>query len=169
MLIKQKPDHAHHLLTPSLSPSLHPVTPDSDVGPHSPPSNRSQQASAFENDVTGFSDLSVGGGKGNMAIPAELHGADVPSAGRSDATPSSAGMMTGALDTGRLATAGDTAGTNYGPNLGFPFPNGEHCARQEGAVLTLSPPYFWYRLSGQPRHGHSPYSWCFNSCIAGPA
>lgn len=145
MLINQNTNS--NLLTPGLSSSIHTVTPDSELGPHSPPTQRFAD-SAIIDDFTSPSKRTQLTGKDMLAVPADLHGADAHAG--SDGSPAAtsgantAASDTGALNTGALATGGDTAELGHGPNLGFPFPNGESCHACSGEyALMHSPTYIW--------------------------
>lgn len=119
LLTKQKPDQVASLATPFLSPSTHAITPESDVSPASPHSSSSKTVRVVNGEIIGMENLAIAPETGRSAPAVDLHGADVPMSSKPSET-SAAGF-----ETGRLATGGDTAGTNYGPNLGFPFPNSE--------------------------------------------
>jgi hypothetical protein len=137
-LINQKPDPVSHLVTPALSPSSHP-SPDSNNSPPSPHASDSRTVRVVNGEIVGMDKLSLEG----KNLPLDLHGADVPGSARAAETPMTA------------ATAGESAGTNYGPNLGFPFPNSEPSFLVWRGGLTVSSSDFWCNLSRPSGHDYS--------------
>lgn len=117
MLIQQKPDPINQLATPSIPLASHEIN-GANHGSLSPPTRSAGTVRVVNGEIVGLDQLAIGSNTSDMAIPTDLHGADV-STGRPRETGASG------AETGALATAGESAGTNYGPNLGFPFPNSE--------------------------------------------